>query len=282
MSSSLKAVAQHTLAILKSGEYTTATGKTVRFQGEIDAAVSNTRLYTPEQAAALLAQNGCGTAAPIIKAKIEVTSETTQVAAHRLVHDEGCNDLVLLNYASARNAGGGFIRGAKAQEEDVCRCSALHPCLLTQPGYYNANRNQRSMLYTDHIIYSPQIPFFRTRSRDAPLPYTFCASVITAPAPNAGEALRRDPNAHDGIAETLKRRAGVVLAIARDNGHRTVLLGAWGCGVFRNDPEQMATVFKDWLLSPQFAGCFERVVFGVYDPRKDKQVLGAFQRCFGV
>ena len=94
---------------------------------------------------------------------IEVTAETTQHAARRLVESESVADLVLLNFASARNAGGGFINGAKAQEEDLCRCSGLYQCLISQRGYYDANRKQESALYTDHLIYSPNVPWFRTR-----------------------------------------------------------------------------------------------------------------------
>ena len=86
------------------------------------------------------------------------------------------------------------------------------------------NRQQSSLLYTDHIIYSPQVPFFRTSSRNL-LDYYFLASIITAPAPNAGEFLRREPKNKSKLDETIQRRAKIILSIAQDNGHRTVLLG---------------------------------------------------------
>ncbi|MCL4264923.1 MAG: TIGR02452 family protein [Anaerolineae bacterium] len=276
---SLKTVATETLAILENGRYVTDSGDTVQFLPEQQTAVAGTRLYTPEELHTLLVnQAGCQRAeqASATGLVMEVTGETTQVAAHRLTHSEGCKELVLLNYASARNPGGGFITGAKAQEEDLARCSGLYPCLLTQPGYYEANRKQSSLLYTDHIIYSPDVPFFRTHSSNL-LPEIFLASVITAPAPNAGEVLRREPEAQPLIAQTLRRRAGMVLAVARENGHRSVLLGAWGCGVFRNDPPLVADIFGNWLISPDFSNCFDRVVFAVYDLRQDKGVFTAFK-----
>ena len=164
-------------------------------------------------------------------------------------------------YASARNPGGGFINGAKAQEEDLARCSGLYPCLLQQPDYYEANRNCASLIYTERIIYSPQVPWFRTRSRNL-LDYFFLASVITAPAPNAGQVLRRDPQASARIESALRRRTGYVLAVARDRGHRSLLLGGWGCGVFCNDPSMVADAFGQWLAAPEFQGCFDRVIFG--------------------
>src|SRR6185312_12808515 len=95
--------------------------------------------------------------------------------------------VVALNFASAKNPGGGFLGGAKAQEEDLCRCSALYTCQLTQSAYYEVNRATSSMLYTDNIIYSPDVPFFRD-DRLQLLDEPFTVSIITAPAPNAGQA----------------------------------------------------------------------------------------------
>lgn len=274
---SLKGIAKETVKILEEGRFINSVGNVVEFLAAQQAAISATILYRPEQCYQLLDRENSGNAAQQLI--VEVTDETTQVAAHRLVHLENCSDLVLLNYASARNAGGGFINGAKAQEEDLCRCSGLYPCLLTQPDYYTINRATDSLLYTDHVIYSPQVPWFRLRSREL-LDYYFLASVITAPAPNAGEALRRDNKVWPQIETDLRRRAGIVLAIAREQGHRNLLLGAWGCGVFRNIPSMVADAFGSWLESPRFQGCFDRVVFAVYDPSADQHNLQAFRKRF--
>lgn len=264
------------MKILEEGKFINSLGKVVNFSIEQKAAVEGTKLYTPEQVSQLLQDSACGENHNLV---IEVTDETTQVAAHRLVRFEGCTDLVLLNFASARNPGGGFINGAKAQEEDLARCSGLYPCLLKQSNYYEINRVYKSLLYTDHIIYAPKVPWFRTSSRGL-LDDVFLASVITAPAPNAGQVLRRNPQARPQIAEVLYRRAGYVLAVARNNGHRSLLLGAWGCGVFQNNPHMVANAFGQWLREPRFQGCFDRVIFGVYDPSKNQETLKAFQNRF--
>lgn len=273
---SLIHIVEETLTILDKSRYLSESGRSVEFLSEQKAAVDGTRLYTPDQLQSLLTKKNISEETDLA---IEVTDETTQVAAQRLVQIERCDDLVLLNYASARNPGGGFLRGARAQEEDLARCSGLFPCLMTQPAYYEANRIENSLLYTDHIIYSPEVPFFRTHSRNL-LENIFLASVITAPAPNAGECLRRNSHAGPAIEEALQRRAGNILAVARDNGHRSLLLGAWGCGVFRNDPNRVADIFGHWLISPEFEGWFVRAVFAVYDPRKDKGTLRAFENRF--
>ena len=111
----------------------------------------------------------------------------------------------------------------------------------------------------------------------APLP-TCTPSVITAPAPNAGEVLARDPGAGPRIEAALRHRAGIVLALARWKGHRTLLLGAWGCGVFRNDPAMVSDAFGAWLTSDTFAGAFDHVTFAVFD--RTKRVHAAFAERF--
>ncbi len=272
---SLKGIAKETLAILESRRYVNSRGETVDFAEVLDAAIRQTRLYPPATATTLLgpAQNPAHGTPP----RVEVIEETTQAAARRLVETDGCSDLVLLNFASARNPGGGFINGAKAQEEDLARCSGLYPCLLSQPGYYEANRQEASLLYTDHLIHSPQVPWFRVRNREL-LDQVFLASVITAPAPNAGQTLARDPSAGPSIKARLHHRAGLVLAVAQQHGHRNLLLGAWGCGVFRNDPAMVADAFGCWLAHERFKGAFERVVFAIYDSSPEKNTLNAFRQ----
>jgi len=275
---SLKEVATQTLQILDAGHIVSPGGERLSLQPALSEAIEGTCLYTPQQAAHLLESRGPASGTPPI---IDVTGETTQVAARRLVLRESVSDLVLLNFASARNPGGGFLNGAKAQEEDLTRCSGLYPCLLTQPIYYEANRKDDSVLYTDHLIYSPRVPWFRTRSRDAP-DAVFLASVITAPAPNAGVALQRDPRSGPEIEAALRQRAGLVLAVAAHQRHRNVLLGAWGCGVFRNSPAQVADAFGAWLASERFTGLFDRVVFAIYDRSPHRSTLAAFEQRFAA
>lgn len=246
----LRAVAEETLRILANGVYRAPSGASVDLGEALRASVSGTRLYRPE-AFDLVHEPG--------RPQIDVVEESTQSAARRLVQVEGRHDLVLLNYASARSVGGGFIGGAKAQEEDLCRCSGLYAALETQPEYYEKNRALSSPLYTDHVIYSPGVPFFRDESL-ALLERPYPASVITAPAPNAGEHVRRGGDV-GALEETLRRRVGNVLAVARAHGHRTLLLGAWGCGVFENDPHVVAGAFFRWL--EDLGGAFDRVVFAV-------------------
>ncbi|WNG23539.1 TIGR02452 family protein [Cystobacter fuscus] len=265
----LKAMATETVRIVEHGEYMVPSGVTVSFGEEVARAVRGTVLYRPGDLDALVLPAVTPTAP-----RIEVTSEKTGQAARRLLQMEGVADVLALNFASAKNPGGGFLGGARAQEEDLARCSALYACLLTQPEYYTANRAEPSMLYTDHLIYSPQVPFFRDEEGQL-VERPFRVSLITAPAPNAGEVLRRNASEGPRIQETLRRRALHVLRVAAHQGHRTLVLGAWGCGVFRNEPRAVADSFARALDA--LSGHFERVVFAVYERGGDGPNLRAFR-----
>jgi uncharacterized protein (TIGR02452 family) len=274
---SLTDLAKHTLDVIAQGSYQSPSGATVVLRERIDAAVRGSVLYRPADLDALWARLPAGSGAP---PRVEVTAETTTAAARRLTQDERLFGVCALNFASAKNPGGGFLGGAKAQEEDLARCSALYPCLLAQREYYDANRAHDSMLYTDHLIYSPDVPFFRDDRLEL-LESPYLLSILTAPAPNAGEALRRDSSAGPAIRAVLSARAGKVLAVAAARGHRCLVLGAWGCGVFRNDPEQVAEIFATWLADPRFSGAFDRVIFAIYDRRPDQPALRPFASRFG-
>lgn len=269
---SLAGVAKETVAIVERGEYTARSGQVVSIAAVVRAAVEGSVLYRPDDFARLpqpAAANG--------RATIEVRADTTAGAARRLLAVEGEADVAALNFASAKNPGGGFLGGAKAQEEDLARCSALYHCVRSQRGYYDANRAESSLLYTDHMIYSPRVPFFRDERLDL-LDRPFLVGVVTAPAPNAGEHLRRDSGGRAAVRETLARRAERVLRVLAHQRQRVLVLGAWGCGVFRNDPAEVAEVFAGLLTTAPYAGAFARVVFAVYDRSREQATLRAFER----
>lgn len=257
--------AAQVLSLLEVGGYDAPSGEWVELREPISHAVHGTELWRPDKLARVL--DSTPERAQAHTLELSVSGESTQAAAQRLVLDEGVEQLALLNFASARNPGGGFLGGAQAQEEDLARSSALYLCLSGDEAapYYRSNRVKSTTLYTDHMIWSPRVPFFRVEGETL-LEQAFCCSVITAPAPNAGPYLARGGR-RPKLEQTLRRRAGMVLALAEAQQHRNLLLGAWGCGVFRNEPRLVADAFGQWLESERFAGAFERVVFAVLDPK---------------
>jgi uncharacterized protein (TIGR02452 family) len=271
---SLTEIAAETVRAVETGRYIAPSGRTVSIAAEVAASVAGTALHVPGELDRIEVPPGGGPAA-----RVEVTAETTTAAARRLVEAEGAGRVAALNFASARNPGGGFRGEARAQEEDLARRSALVACLERQPAYYEANRACRSPLYTDHLIHSPDVPVFRGEGHEW-LERPYPVSVLTCAAPNAREVLRRDAAAGPAIRATLRRRARVVLRAAVAHGHRTIVLGGWGCGVFGNDPADVADAFADALAG--LPNAFERVVFAVYERGGDGPNLGAFRGRFNA
>jgi uncharacterized protein (TIGR02452 family) len=262
---------------LQRWPYEAPSGAAVSIERELKDSEAGTRLYSPEQLDLL---RGTSPARTPVLTSVEIIDATTQQAAQTLATHEG---VVVLNFASARNPGGGFLGGAKAQEEELCRCSGLYRTLLTQPHYYEHNREQKTLLYSDFLIYSPRVPFIRLATNEPFLERPFFASVITAPAPNAGALSRNEPRAASHLPATFERRWANVLAVAEHNRNRAVILGAWGCGAFRNDAAMVAATARSILGSARFDGIFERVVFAIPGTgKRSLENLQAFRKVFGL
>ncbi|MFD3548098.1 TIGR02452 family protein [Streptomyces sp. NPDC058655] len=277
MSSRLREIARENAEILAAGGYRTRSGRQVSLAAALAEAKAGTRIYGPNRVAPDELPRPAAA-----RTEVEVTGESSTVAARRLATDgadgPGAGPVAVLNFASARNPGGGYVRGAKAQEEALCRASALYETLLEAPEYYAVHRAERSTFYTDRVIHSPGVPVFRD-DRGALLETPFRAGFLTSPAPNAGTIRRQEPERVEEIPGALLRRAGLVLEVAALHGYPRLVLGAWGCGVFRNDPAQVAEAFRI-LLSDRFANTFERVVFGILD--RDPGPREAFERAFAT
>ncbi|MEN8152244.1 MAG: TIGR02452 family protein, partial [Planctomycetota bacterium] len=186
--------------------------------------------------------------------RVQVTNETTLGAAHRLVRD-GRRPLAL-NFANGIQPGGGFLGGARAQEESLCRSSALFETLVGDPMYeYHLGRPTEDS--TTWAIVSPDVPVFRADD-GTPRAQPWSLSFLTCAAPYAPDIGRARS------ADLLGKRIRRVLAIAAARGYEALVLGAWGCGVFGNDPARTARDFRS-SLETDFRGVFAEVVFAVVD-----------------
>ncbi|MFC9247512.1 TIGR02452 family protein [Streptomyces sp. NPDC057136] len=272
MSARLRGIARETEAIVEAGRYRTSDGREVSIERALTAALSGTRLYGPEPVPVAVLDTDRVTV-------FEVTGESSLQAAHRLT-SEATAKVAVLTYASARNPGGGYLNGAQAQEEALCRGSALYATLLRAPDFYAHHRAERSTFYTDRVIHSPGVPVFRDdRGRLLDTPYT--VGFLTSPAPNAGVIRSGTPEEAYRIPAALVSRAERVLEVAAVRGYRRLVLGAWGCGVFRNDPAEVAGAFHALLSDGgRFAGHFEQIVFGILDRSPDSAARAAFTRTF--
>ena len=258
-------LAEETVRILDDGHYVSRGGAAVDIGSCLQVSVAETRTIRPEEWDDIIAAArrnrpavGAGT--------IEVTPETTLAAIERLVVADRCPNVVALNFASAKNPGGGFLGGSQAQEESLARSSGLYATLLPQKAYYSANRAHGSLLYTDHAILSPAVPVCRNDSGDL-LEQPYPATFITMPAVNIG-AMAADSVDRHRVEAVMRRRIDCVFALAASTGSRHMALGAWGCGVFRNEPGMIASLFAERLAGPSsWRSFFDRIVFAVFDAK---------------
>jgi uncharacterized protein (TIGR02452 family) len=257
---------QDTVRILDAGQYTNPAGKVVEIRDAVQRAVEGARSFPPSHPLPAVPPARRQTVT-------EVENESTLAAAHRLV-ELGFRP-VALNFASAKHPGGGFLGGARAQEESLARSSGLYACLVDNP-MYEFHKRQGDPFYSNYALYAPDVPVFRD-DEGALLREPYLCSFITAPAVNAKIVLERRPSARPQIREAMRLRIAKVLTIAAMHGHEALVLGAWGCGVFGNDCREIAELFQK-ALTAEFRGVFSRVVFAILDSSRERRFIGPFAR----
>ncbi|MEU5687617.1 TIGR02452 family protein [Streptomyces venezuelae] len=277
MSARLRGQAQETERIVAAGAYVTRDGRETVIADEVAAARAGTRMFGPDPVEAPPRER-------VEHTRFEVTGESSLEAARRLTAGQppqpDGSPLAVLNFSSARNPGGGYLNGAQAQEEALCRASALYTCLLEVPEFYAHHRADRDPFYSDRVTHSPGVPVFRD-DRGGLLDEMYTVGFLTSAAPNAGVIRRQAPERAVHIGQALAARAERVLETAVACGYRRLVLGAWGCGVFMNDPAQVEGAFRALLgEGGRFAGQFTHVVFGVLDRTKGAVTRGAFETAF--
>lgn len=278
-----KETAEDTLQIIDQGSYLNSKGEKIDISKMIKYAVNNSKLYTPEELELLKEnlQENPNTAAEKIETEIEVNNETTLQAAARLKKEDGFDKAAVLNFASGTNPGGGFLKGSGAQEESLARSSALYPCIKQKKKMYQANRNFNSALYKDYMIYSPEVPVFK-KDDGSLLDQPYQVSFITAPAVNAGAVKANESRENiKKIEPTMKERIAEILALAAAEGDEALVLGAFGCGVFKNDPQYVAEYFKEYLFDDKYLkNHFKKIVFAVLDRSPSKKTFKTFKKIF--
>lgn len=223
-----------------------------KYKSEIALSIENTKFYDGQ---------------PILETsgdlpKIEVVDLDSVSAIHRYSSE----NMAVLNFASYKFPGGGFMRGSSAQEEALCQHSYLYNVISEfDSTVYEWNRNNLNKgMYLNRGLYSPDIIFDDK---------TKC-SVITVPAPNKSVMLKYGNFTEEENAKALLHRIKLVVDIAEENNVKTLILGAFGCGVFKQDPFEVATLFKKVLRGSSF----EKVVFAI--PRGAN--YNAFKEIFNV
>ena len=267
-------VALNTMDIVEKGFYVNKNDEKVQIKDLVQKSIKKTRLYSPEDSEDLLESLDKN---KVYDTNFTVTNETTLQAISRVVAME--KNVAALNFASAKNPGGGFLKGSKAQEESLARASSLYHSISTKKEMYDFNKySAKTARYSDFMIYSPDVVIFKDDFGNLLGHYRTC-SFITSPAVNAKAVKRNEPHHSNSIFPDMLLRIKKILAVALDNGCETIILGAYGCGVFGNRPVDIASMFKT-TLSNDFKGQFKNVIFAVYDKTPNKEVFKVFNNSF--
>lgn len=199
-----------------------------------------------------------------------------------------------LNFASATRPGGGVKNGSSAQEESLHRCSTLYSTIDRRwlwERYYEVNREARDNRHTDACIYSPGVVICKT---DDSVPKRLeekdfvTVDVITCAAPNLRSATSNRHNPETGKPVKMDsqelyalhvKRAKHILHVAAANGADILVLGAFGCGAFRNDPDTVAKAYGTAL--EDYRDRFDSIVFAIYCGGNDKSNFIAFEKRLG-
>lgn len=223
-----------------------------------------------------------------VQAKVVVSKKRTYEAASAY---KGTKTAVH-NFASASNPGGGVEKGANAQEECLCRCSGLFFSLNTPKmwdGFYTPHRKAHDPIHNDDIIFTPAVIVFKTDTAEPKLmdeTQWYDVDVITCAAPNLRERPSNGYNSGDGnksanitdkdLLALHEKRLRRILDVAVSEKDETVILGAFGCGAFMNNPEIVALAAKNVIKEYLYA--FRNIEFAVYCPPRDEQNYKIFER----
>ena len=241
-------------------------GKNKTLQDSVKYSVENSDFYADNMTRDFFCENK----APGI---VKVTKNSSFNAARNYT-----GKVAVLNFASATNPGGGVTKGSNAQEECLCRCSTLYN-VLSDPKFdeifYRPHKEHGNALHNNDAIYTPDIQIIKSDNYNL-LYRPFSVNVITCAAPNLRETPSNaynhergeKPNVTDEeLLDIHFRRAVHILNLAAYHGAETIILGAFGCGAFKNPPEIVADAYKKALEIGKLF--FKNIEFAVYCGKDD-------------
>lgn len=212
-------------------------------------------------------------------AEIIVSSKRTFEAAKKYA-DNG-KKVCALNFANAFNPGGGVVMGASAQEESLCRVSTLYPAIADNKmvkDFYLPHRAKCTHLSNGDLIYTPNVKVFKTDTympQIMPQSEWFDVNVITCAAPSLYMTSIPDSD----LEQIHQTRAKRIIETAIKFNNEVLILGAFGCGAFCNNPTIVANVYKNIL--PKYAYAFETVEFAVYAKYETDVNYSTFNKILG-
>lgn len=281
------------IQVIKDGKYKNEEDDIIDIKDKMEYSLEHTKCYTPEDLNLVIANINSELKKTETKRHIEYRFlDMTTGDALKLLDSEQpytVSKIGVLNFASAKNPGGGYKEGVKAQEEALARCSTLVYCLTSKKvqAYYNTNREicktkkPHYGLYTDYTIYSEAVPFIRDDNFNyykSPI-YT---DIVTSPAVNYGVIAREEGETDSTrklVKETMIHRIEGIISLFSHHKVERIVLGAFGCGVFRLSPILVASAFKQVLEEKGLGSTFKEIVFAIpINPRTREKNNELFRR----
>ncbi len=246
----------------------------------VSDSIEHTVFYPEDEDIFLGIERKKGTKVP----KNVVVSDSDTFTAAGKLSQQYKGKIAVLNFANAYHPGGGVLIGASAQEEDLCRVSTLYPVLasdINRKRFYEKHNKCKSANGTSDILYSPEILVFRFNDDQ----YTymtpdefFCVDVITCAAPQLpkGFVERAAEVEKEQLYQIHLERGRRIIESAVKNGVKVLVLGAFGCGAFQNDPCIVAKAYRELMIS--YAHYFERIEFAVYCTDAEERNYKVFKK----
>ena len=214
---------------------------------------------------------------------IIITSDRTLEAVNKYyIPKDKKSKIGVLNFASAKNPGGGVWNGARSQEESLCRCSTLYSCLITEylkNNYYSYHKKIK-FGYSDRIIYIPNILVFKSDdnifSKMLEESNWYHIDIISCAAHNQKAYKLKDENLKKVNYDKIK----AIIECAVENNVDNLILGAFGCGAFGNDPKLVSKAFRKILIDEEYYKYFEKVHFAIFTSLIETKNLLEFNNTF--
>jgi uncharacterized protein (TIGR02452 family) len=285
----LKLIAQSSLDAIEKGSYTHSE-ETHDLEKGVQYSKQNTRYYAADSFLSFW-----NSPPSLQQGQSQPTAHSTEISLLEMSTLDGARLLAsppfsgetkigILNFASAKRPGGGFLSGAQSQEESIARSSTLYPTLLTATAeqfYTLHKRNLQNGFYSHAMVYSPDVILFRDDTGGWMKPLK--VDVLTSPAVNAGVVRRNNADntsVEDDIEKIMRDRMGRILFLFESKGIANIVLGSFGTGVFKNNVSMVARLWADLLVvdGARFKNRFERVVFAILGRQTFDQFKDTFEK----
>lgn len=197
---------------------------------------------------------------PVEKSRAEkfvLSDNTVKMTTIECVLENAGRKTIALNFANALVPGGGYLLGANAQEESLCRATGLYYAIKDVKDFYAANRKHMLPDYTDGMIFSENVPVIRSDNGELLEKPVMC-DFITCPAVNRREGFMISGRK---VNEIMERRIGKIVSFAVSKAPELIILGAFGCGAFGNSREDILPMFERAVNT--YGGNSAEIIFAI-------------------